>query len=272
MKKISSVLLAFLMLVSSLFCANAAFGEDGSSQNGKNTFQSAENLVIGTIYNRPATEITGAVFKLDLNQAAKYTLSLSSNSAAKVEIYQNDDKNIIDTVFVLGDKAQKKVTDKNFDFCSGTYYFKILSAGDYTFSVSNYVCNHYFDVVTTSPTYFSAGYHTYTCYLCGYSYKTKGDKKKILKTPKIYSLKAGKKKITVNNSDNKAASGYQIKLSTSKKFTKKTTKTVKVKSSKSTVKKLKSKKKYYVKVRAYKTKNGKTVYSAWSKIKTVKTK
>ena len=54
MKKISSVLLAFLMLVSSLFCANAAFGEDGSSQNGKNTFQSAENLVIGTIYNRPA--------------------------------------------------------------------------------------------------------------------------------------------------------------------------------------------------------------------------
>ena len=272
MKKISSVLLAFLMLVSSLFCANAAFGEDWSSQSGKNTFQSAENLVIGTIYNRPATEITGNVFKLDLNQAAKYTLSISSNSAAKVEIYQNDDKNIIDTVFVLGDKAQKKVTDKNFDFLNGTYYFRILSAGDYTFSVSNYVCNHYFDVVTTSPTYFSAGYHTYTCYLCGYSYKTKGDKKKILKTPKIYSLKAEKKKITVNNSDNKAASGYQIKISTSKKFTKKTTKTVKVKSSKSTVKKLKSKKKYYVKVRAYKTKNGKTVYSAWSKIKTVKTK
>lgn len=58
----------------SLFCANAAFGEDGSSKNGKNTFQSAENLVIGTIYNRPATEITGTVFKLDLNQAAKYTL------------------------------------------------------------------------------------------------------------------------------------------------------------------------------------------------------
>ena len=90
MKKISSVLLAFLMLVSSLFCANAAFGEEWSSQNGKNTFQSAENLVIGTIYNRPATEITGNVFKLDLNQAAKYTLSLSSNSAAKVELYQND--------------------------------------------------------------------------------------------------------------------------------------------------------------------------------------
>ena len=99
MKKISSALLAFLLLVSSLFCANAAYGEDWSSQSGRNAFQSAENLVIGTIYNRPATEITGNVFKLDLNQAAKYTLSLTSNSAAKVEIYQNDDKNIIDTVF-----------------------------------------------------------------------------------------------------------------------------------------------------------------------------
>ena len=274
MKKISSVLLAFLMLVSSLFCANAACGEDGSSKNGKNTFQSAENLVIGTIYNRPATEITGTVFKLDLNQAAKYTLSISSNSAAKVEIYQNDDKNIIDTVFVLGDKAQKKVTDKNFDFLKGTYYFRILSAGDYTFSVSNYVCNHYFDVVTTSPTYFSAGYHTYTCYLCGYSYKTKGDKKKILKTPKIYSLKAGRKKITVNNSDNKAASGYQIKLSTSKKFTKKTTKTVtakgkKVKSKK--ISKLKSKKTYYVRIRAYKNQSqGEKLYGKYSKTLKIK--
>ena len=118
MKKISSVLLAFLMLVSSLFCANAAFGEDGSGKNGKNAFQSAENLVIGTIYNRPATEITGTVFKLDLNQAAKYTLSISSNSAAKVEIYQNDDKNIIieekDGLYIYGNPwSGKSLIDIN---------------------------------------------------------------------------------------------------------------------------------------------------------------
>ena len=31
-------------------------------------------------------------------------------------------------------------------------------------------------------------------------------------------------------------------------------------------------KKYYVKVRAYKTKNSKTVYSKWSKVKSIKTK
>ncbi|MCI5734700.1 MAG: hypothetical protein SOY48_00025 [Eubacterium sp.] len=269
MKKISSVLLAFMMLFTSVFCANVAFADD----MGKNTFQSAESLETGKVYNRPATEITGSYwFKFDSNQAGKFTLSLASNSVSTVEIYQNDDKNILDTVYVFGDKAQKKTSTKNFDFSKGTYYFKIVSIGDYTFSLSNYVCTHYFDVVTTAPTYFENGYSTYTCSLCGYSYKTAGDTKKKLKTPKIYSLKGGKKKITVNNSNNKVASGYQIKLSTSKKFTKKTTKTVKVKSSKSTVKKLKSNKKYYVKVRTYKTQNGKTVYSSWSKVKSIKTK
>ena len=64
--------------------------------------------------------------------------------------------------------------------------------------------------------------------------------------------------------------GYQIKYSTSKKFTKKTTKTVKVKKTTKTVTKLKKKKAYYAKVRAYKTVNGKTYYSKWSTVKKVK--
>ena len=39
-----------------------------------------------------------------------------------------------------------------------------------------------------------------------------------------------------------------------------------------TVKKLKAKKKYYVRIRAYKTADGKKIYSPWSVSKTVKTK
>lgn len=73
----------------------------------------------------------------------------------------------------------------------------------------------------------------------------------------------------------KSASGYQIQYATSGKFTKKTTfsKTVKKASTtKLTVKKLKSKKKYYVRVRTYKKVNGKTYYSNWSKVKSVSTK
>ena len=69
-------------------------------------------------------------------------------------------------------------------------------------------------------------------------------------------------------------SGYEIQLATDKKF-KKNKKTVtikKQKTTKTTVKKLKAKKKYYVRVRTYKTVNGKKVYSSWSKVKSVKTK
>ncbi len=74
-------------------------------------------------------------------------------------------------------------------------------------------------------------------------------------------------------------SGYQIQYSTSKKFTKKTTDTVTVKSAKTTSKtisKLKAKKKYYVRIRTYKTVkvNGKSIkiYSDWSDVKKVTTK
>ena len=72
--------------------------------------------------------------------------------------------------------------------------------------------------------------------------------------------------------------GYQIQLATDKKF-KKNKKTVtisKQKTTKTTVKKLKAKKKYYVRIRTYKNVKyqGKTikVYSSWSKVKTIKTK
>ena len=40
----------------------------------------------------------------------------------------------------------------------------------------------------------------------------------------------------------------------------------------STIKKLKAKKKYYVRIRTYKKVNGKTYYSGWSKAKNVTTK
>lgn len=64
---------------------------------------------------------------------------------------------------------------------------------------------------------------------------------------------------------------YQIQYSTSSKLKKAKTVTVNSSSSK-TIKKLSSKKTYYVRVRAYKVLNGKKYYGAWSKIKKVKVK
>lgn len=69
--------------------------------------------------------------------------------------------------------------------------------------------------------------------------------------------------------------GYQVQYSTSSKFTKGATvlKTVKKASTtKLTVKKLKPRKRYYVRVRTYQTVQGVTYASAWSKVKRVVTK
>ena len=97
-----------------------------------------------------------------------------------------------------------------------------------------------------------------------------------IKTPKLKSAKSKKKKmITLTWTTNKNSSGYQISYSTSKKFKKSKTKTVLVKNKKTktkTIKKLKSKKTYYVRIRGYKTANGKKLYGHWSQVKKVKTK
>ena len=68
-------------------------------------------------------------------------------------------------------------------------------------------------------------------------------------------------------------SGYQLQYSTSSKFT--SAKTVTITSNKTTSKKitkLTAKKKYYVRVRTYKTVSGKKYYSSWSSAKAVTTK
>lgn len=94
------------------------------------------------------------------------------------------------------------------------------------------------------------------------------------KKTSIKKLSKGKKKFTVTWAKVSGVKGYQIQYSTDKKFKKnnKSVTVTKQKTTKATVKKLKSKKKYYVRVRTYKTVNGKKIYSSWSKVKSVKTK
>ena len=100
---------------------------------------------------------------------------------------------------------------------------------------------------------------------------------KIVAKPKsasIKKVKSAKKAISVIWKKVSGVKGYQIQVATDKKF-KKNKKTViikKQKTTKTTIKKLKAKKKYYVRIRTYKIVNGKKVYSSWSKVKSVKTK
>lgn len=92
--------------------------------------------------------------------------------------------------------------------------------------------------------------------------------------PKLNSAKStSKKKIKASWSKVGGASGYQVMWSTYKNFSKNyKTKSVKSKYLSKTVTAAQSKKTYYVRVRAYKTINGKKVYSPWSNTKKVKTK
>lgn len=94
----------------------------------------------------------------------------------------------------------------------------------------------------------------------------------------ISKVTAKKKAFTVKwKKQTEQTTGYELQFATSKKF--KGAKTITVKKSKTastTVKKLKAKKKYYVRIRTYKTVkiNGKStkLYSGWSKLKTIKVK
>lgn len=90
----------------------------------------------------------------------------------------------------------------------------------------------------------------------------------------ITSLSRGSKKFTVKWAKKTTqVTGYQIRYSIYSSFKNSTTKTVtSSKTTSKTISSLKSNKKYYVKVRTYKTVNGKKYYSSWSKAKSVTTK
>ena len=101
----------------------------------------------------------------------------------------------------------------------------------------------------------------------------------IPKGTKLSSLSGKKKTIVVKWKKQSAKmnktriSGYQVRYSSSSSMSDNTIKTIKgYKKTKTSVKGLEAKKKYYVQVRTYKNVNGTTLYSNWSSKKSVKTK
>ena len=93
---------------------------------------------------------------------------------------------------------------------------------------------------------------------------------KVLQVKFIKLKIAGKRKAKASWKKLTNVSGYQIQYAPNKKFKKAKRKTVK--STSVTIKKLKKKKTYFVRVRAYKLVDGKKVYGKWSAVKKVKIK
>lgn len=169
---------------------------------------------------------------------------------------------------------------------------------------------HTYSVTTVNPTCVKAGKKTYTCKICGYkktetlsatgkhiydsgkvtkkptssvagvmtcTCKTCGKKKtsSIAKISKasISKLTAKSKGFTVSWKKVSSSTGYQIQYSTSSKFSSSKSVTISKNSTLSkSITKLKAKKKYYVRIRTYRTINGTKYYSSWSTSKSVTTK
>ena len=93
------------------------------------------------------------------------------------------------------------------------------------------------------------------------------------KTPSISKLTTKSKKATIKWKKVSGASGYEIYMATNKKGKYSRIKTVtKASTTSYTKSKLKKNKKYYFKIRTYKTVDGKKIYSSYSSIKSIKIK
>ena len=89
----------------------------------------------------------------------------------------------------------------------------------------------------------------------------------------LSALTAGKQQLTVKWKKGAGITGYEVQYGLKKSFAEAKTVTIKKAATVKTVlKKLKTGKTYYVRVRAYKTVGGKKYYSAWSKAKGAKVK
>lgn len=100
-----------------------------------------------------------------------------------------------------------------------------------------------------------------------YANLTKPSVEKV-KIKKVKATKKGKK-ATVTWKKVSGAAGYEVTYSLKKKFKNAKTVTVSSSKAKAVIRKLKKNKKYYVKVRAFKTYRGQTYYGNYSKVKKV---
>lgn len=225
-----------------------ASGRDYTVKYAANT-----NAGVGKVIITGGSNYSGTAIRyFNITVAAPKALKVASNSASSIklswtaggkctgyEVYRANSKGKYERI-----KTTKSLTYSNKKLKnSKSYQYKVRA---YTKTSTGKVYSKFTNVLTANTT----------------PAKTKVS----LSSPK-------KKQIKIRWTKLKSASGYEIYYSTSKKGKYKKLKTItKPSTVKYTHKKLKSKKKYYYKVRAYKTINGKKVYGAYSSVKSLKAK
>lgn len=259
-----------------------AFTSWNTTDQGANSFDAPLDLGMGT-------QMTGAITVTDSEDWYRITVPSTGYYSVKVVAYGNVDyylynsdlsKRIADDTWIDGTESAPDTNTYDYTLSAGTYFIKMCNSSRQSryvlswYTLTPDICTHDYQNTYVSATYLSKGYTKHTCKKCGYSYKDSYTNKLTLNQGSIYYLLSGKKKLTVRYWGVSNADGIQIRYSKDKKF-KKGVKTVKVKSGYSgskTVKKLSSRKRYYVQVRGYKKVSGKTVYGKWSSKKSIKVK
>lgn len=197
------------------------------------------NNVQSTVKN--PNKITG--FKLKTNYTNKVKLKWDKQSQIttyKIELYNKKTKKYECKKTLNSDAISatiKGLTDGN------TYKFRIRAVK--TVNGKNYYGEYTYLKITTKPNKVT-----------------------------IYKIKStAKRKINIYWKKISNSSGYELQYSTKSSF--KGSKSIKIKNKKTlnkTIKNLKSNKKYYIKIRAYKLVDGKKIYGDFSKVKNIKIK
>ena len=226
-----------------------------NSDGSFNSVGEGTATIIIALKNNPSVKFT-EIITVKLLKPTKVTgLKAQNNKTSKFDITWNLQNETADKYEVYMYNTKKKDYERlGTSYSNGGQVYGLLSGTTYKLKVravktvnGKTYYGPYSDVLKTT---------------------TATDKTKITKT------KGAKKKLTVNWKKISKATGYQIQVATDKKFTKnkKSVTITKNKTISKTIKKLKSKKKYYIRVRTYRKVAGKKVYSSWSSVKNIKTK
>lgn len=258
---------------------NASFTSYGANDGNAVSYDSPQTVSLNSTITGALTQTDGEDwYRIVIPTSGYYHYQVSAYTYVCYQLYNEDLSTKLNSWSYESSRGTETSPDTDsYDLVlsKGTYYFKVYKGdtGKYTFrftALSQSSCNHNYKSTSVASTYTSKGYTKYQCTKCGHTYRDHYKDKLVLGRPSIYSLYAGKKKATVSWSQVSKASGYQVSCKVNGK-----TKTVQIKGGKktrATIKKLKSKKKCAVRVRAYKKVGKKTVYSKWSVKRSVKIK
>ena len=257
---------------------NASFLSFHTNDDYADSYDSPKQISLGTV-------ITGAITPTDTEDW--YCINIPANGYYHVkitsfcsclynELYNFDLSKSIASHTLGGSESSPDTREYDKVLSPGKYYLKINGGwqpgrGKYTLQInalSQSNCDHDYENTYVDPSYTHRGYTLHVCSKCGHSYEDNYKSKYTLSSPSLYTAYAGKKKATVSWSYVSSASGYEVSYKLKNK-----TKIVNVKGNsktKKTIKRLKPKKKYAIRVRAYRREGAAIAYSSWSSKRSVK--